>query len=46
MFDFYNEQMRILEKQMKQAQGTLRNYLAKHNVVDADAGDPAAAPRT
>jgi len=36
MFDFYNEQIRILEAQMLEAQGTLRNYLAKHKVVDAD----------
>ena len=36
MFDFYNEQLRILEAQMKEAQGTLRDYLAKHKVVDVD----------
>ncbi len=36
MFDFYNEQLQILEGQMKQAQGKLRRYLARNNVVDAD----------
>jgi uncharacterized protein involved in exopolysaccharide biosynthesis len=36
MFDFYNEQLRILEAQMKEAQRQLRNYLARHKVVDAD----------
>jgi succinoglycan biosynthesis transport protein ExoP len=36
MFNFYNEQLRILEAQMKNAQGTLRSFLARHNVVDAD----------
>jgi uncharacterized protein involved in exopolysaccharide biosynthesis len=36
MFDFYNEQIRILEAQMKEAQLKLRTYLARHEVVDAD----------
>lgn len=36
MFDFYNEQLRILEAQMKQAQARLRRYLARNSVVDVD----------
>ncbi len=36
MFDFYNEQIRILESQMKGAQGRLRRYLARSGVVDVD----------
>jgi uncharacterized protein involved in exopolysaccharide biosynthesis len=36
MFDFYNEQLRILETQMKQAQARLRRYLARNSVVDVD----------
>jgi len=36
MFDFYNEQLRILEQQMKQAQARLRRYLSRNNVVDVD----------
>src|SRR5262249_37949601 len=36
MFDFYNEQLRILEQQMKQAQAKLRRYLSRNSVVDVD----------
>jgi uncharacterized protein involved in exopolysaccharide biosynthesis len=36
MYDFYNEQLRILETQMKQAQARLRRYLARNGVVDID----------
>jgi succinoglycan biosynthesis transport protein ExoP len=36
MFDFYNEQLRILEGQMKQAQARLRRYMARNSIVDVD----------
>jgi succinoglycan biosynthesis transport protein ExoP len=36
MYDFYNEQLRILEAQMKRAQTKLRRYLARNSVVDVD----------
>jgi uncharacterized protein involved in exopolysaccharide biosynthesis len=33
---FYDEQIRILDTEMKDAQGSLRDYLQEHNVVDID----------
>ncbi len=36
MFDFYNEQLRILDAQMKSAQLRLRNYMARSEVVDVN----------
>ncbi len=36
MYSFYNEQLRILETQMKDAQRRLRGYLAKIGVVDVE----------
>jgi succinoglycan biosynthesis transport protein ExoP len=36
MQTFYNDQIRMLEAQMKQSQGRLRDFLAKNNVVDVD----------
>jgi len=34
--NFYDEQIRILDTEMKDAQGRLRDYLQEHNVVDID----------
>jgi len=36
MHTFYNEQLRILENQMKRAQGRLRKYLQRSGVIDVD----------
>jgi succinoglycan biosynthesis transport protein ExoP len=36
MYTFYNEQLHILEREMKQAQTRLRRYLARNRVVDVE----------
>ncbi len=36
MYDFYNEQLHILQAQMKQAQQRLRSYLKSNDIVDVE----------